>query len=166
MLVVKGEFVLLIMPSRFIAIFPFKAFLTLSNSFLMFFIIWLLPWVDCAVCSKISYLLFPGLWALLSLSLRLHRDCDVLMPSGCAFRFKSSISSTLAHELLVLEFVEPSPPGSAVQSWLSPSILKNLVSREFNGLWSIPIDGAKLMKHNLTSSVCSSLEWWTTWYPA
>jgi len=39
MLVVKGEPVLLIMPSGFITIFPFMAFLTLSNSFLMFFII-------------------------------------------------------------------------------------------------------------------------------
>ena len=37
-LAVKGELVLLIMSSKFVVIFPFMAFLTSSNSFLMFFI--------------------------------------------------------------------------------------------------------------------------------
>jgi len=60
-LAVKGESVLLIMPSRFIAVLPFMAFLTSSSSFLMFFIIWSLPQVDYTVCSEVSLLLFPGL---------------------------------------------------------------------------------------------------------
>ena len=61
MLVVKGESVLLIMPSRFIAVFPFMAFLTSSNYFLMLFIIRSLPRVDCAVYLEVSFLLLSGL---------------------------------------------------------------------------------------------------------
>ena len=87
MLVVKGELVLLIMPSRFIVLFPFMAFLTSSNSFLMFFIIWSLPRVDYAVCFD---LLFSRLWASSSLSLWWHRDCDIVGVSRRALRFNSS----------------------------------------------------------------------------
>ena len=101
MLVVKGESILLIMPSRFTVVLPFMVFLTSSNSFLIFFIIWSLPRVDYAMCSKVSLLLFLGLWASSSLLLWLRWDCNVLVPSGCAFCFfKSSFyfinSCTLA----------------------------------------------------------------------
>ena len=79
---------------------------------------------------------------------------DTLSTSSLHF-----VSSILAHSLLVLGFVEPSPPGLAMQLWLSLLVLRNLVSREFNCLLidslSIPTDGAKLMKQNFTSSVCS-----------
>ena len=99
-LAVKGESVLLIMPSRFIIFFPFMAFLTSSNSFLMFFIIWTLPWVDYAVCLEVSLLLFLGLWVLSSLSLRLRSDYNVFVPFEHTLCFKSSFcffnSCTLA----------------------------------------------------------------------
>ena len=96
-----------------------------------------LPRLDCVVCSEVSLLLFPKLWALSSLTLWLRRDCDILVPSGRTFCFKNSFySSILAHQLSVLEFVKPLPPDPAVQSCLSPSVLRNLVNREFNGLWS------------------------------
>ena len=99
-LAVKGESILLIMSSRFMAIFPFMAFLISSNSFLILFIIGLLPWVDCSIRSKVSLLLFLGLLASLSLWLRLCCSRDVLLPSGCTRRFKSSFyfisSCTLA----------------------------------------------------------------------
>ena len=100
MLTVKGESVLLILPSRFIAYFPFMVFLTSSNSFLIFFIIWTLPWVDYVVCLEVSLLLFLGLWVSSSLSLRLHNDYYVFVPFEHALHFKSSFcffnSCTLA----------------------------------------------------------------------
>ena len=86
----KGESVLLIMPSRFITVFPFMMFLTSPNSFLMFFIIWTLPWVDSVMCLEVSLLLFLGLWASSLLSLRLCHDYDVFVPIGRTLRFKSS----------------------------------------------------------------------------
>ena len=47
----------------------------------------------------------------------------------------------------MLEFVEPSPSGLVVQLWLSPSIVRKLVNREFNNLLieslSFSTDGAK-----------------------
>ena len=77
------------------------------------------------------------------------------------------VSSILAHWQLVLGFVKPSPPGPTVQLWLSPTVLRNLVSRESNDVLidspSFPTDDTKLIKRDFASSVYSLLVWWTTW---
>ena len=99
-LAMNGESILLIMPPRFMAVFPFMAFFISSNFFLILFIIWLLSWVDYSIHSKVSLPLFPGLLALSSLWLWLCCPRDVLLPSGCTCHFKSSFciisSCTLA----------------------------------------------------------------------
>ena len=72
-LVVKGESILLSMPLRFIAVFPFLSFFTSSSSLIKLFIIWSLLCVDCSVCSEVSFpLLFSGLLASSLLRLRLR----------------------------------------------------------------------------------------------
>ena len=66
----------------------------------------------------------------------------------------------------MLEFVEPSPSGLVVQLWLSPSIVRKLVNREFNNLLieslSFSTDGAKPIKCDFTLLVCFSLVRWMT----
>ena len=90
-LVVKGNSVLLIMPSRFMAVFPFMAFLSSSSSFLIFLINWSLPCVDCSVCLEVSLsMLFSGLLALLSFWRQLHHARDILLPFGDINCLKSS----------------------------------------------------------------------------
>ena len=100
-LVVKGVSILLIMPLRFMVVFPFMAFFTSSSSFLIFLIIRSLPCINYLVSLEVSLpLLFSGLLASSSLHLRLRCGRDVLLPSRRIRHLKSSFcfisSCTLA----------------------------------------------------------------------
>ena len=157
----------------------------------------------CSVLRSFSFAISRTM-GFIVIALWLHRDCDLFVPSGRTFCFKSSfcffnsctlaisawkfffcyfqdygiyhhchcdyivtvtylcpldalsasslhfVSSILAHWLLVLGFVEPSQLGPTTQFWLSSSVLRNLVSREFNGLLIDSLSSHKWRQTNKT----------------
>ena len=130
------------MPLRFIVVFPFMEFFTLSNSLHRLFIIWSLPCVDCLVYSEASFpLLVTGFLAFLSCLLAnevkwfyLQDRCNtsILHSSSLTLANTSifhSSSLTLANWLLVPGFIKPSLQDTGVMLKHIPLVLRSFIGR-------------------------------------
>ena len=117
------------MPLRFIAVFPFMAFFTLSNSLHRLFIIWSLPCVDCLVYSEASFpLLVTGFLAFLSCLLANEVKWFYLQ-DRCNTSILHSSSLTLANWLLVPGFIKPSLQDPGVMLKNIPLVLRSFIGR-------------------------------------
>lgn len=120
------------MPSRFMAVFSFIAFLASSSSLLKDFIIWSLPCINCSNVQR-----YPCPYYSQGYQLHCHVSCSCIVGGKCCYlqdvHDASSphfVSLALAYQRLTPEFAWPLPSDPGVLSQLNPSIVRNFVGRD------------------------------------